>query len=104
MAGETVLRIKAKEKEASELVNNARLDAKRVVQSARDGKSAVIEEKDSALKREETVIREKFLRESEEIIRDLQREEEKEIERINEMCGKNLEKVVTFISKEIVKE
>jgi vacuolar-type H+-ATPase subunit H len=104
MAGETVIKIREKEKEASELVNNARLDAKRIVQNARDEKTVFFDEKDAALKREEAGIRDQFLRESEGIIRDLQGQEEKEIERINEMCGKSLKKVVAFISKEIVKE
>jgi vacuolar-type H+-ATPase subunit H len=104
MAGESVLRIKEKEKEASELVSSARLDAKKIVQSARDKKPVFIEEKDGLLKKEETRIRDDYMRQSEEVIRGLQGEEEREIKRISEVCQKNVSRVAEYVAREIVKD
>jgi vacuolar-type H+-ATPase subunit H len=104
MAGESVLKIKEKEKQASELVSNARLDAKKIVQKANEQRSVFIEEKDTLLKQEEPKIRDAYIRESDEIIRGLQSEEEQEVKRINEACGKSVSSVAAHIAKEIVKE
>ena len=104
MAGESVLKIKEKEKEASELVSKARLDAKKIVQKAHEQKSVFIEEKDTLLKREEAKIRDAYMRESDEIIRGLQSEEEQEVKRITEACRKSVSSVAAHIAKEIVKE
>ena len=104
MAGETVLRIKEKEKEASELVNSARLDAKKIVQSAREKKPVFIEEKDGQLAKEEAMVRDDYMRQSQSVIRDLQGEEERGIRLITELCEKNVGKVADFIAKEIVKD
>jgi vacuolar-type H+-ATPase subunit H len=104
MAGESILRIREKEKEASKLVSGARLDAKRIVQDARGRMPAFIEEKDALLKREEETIRETRRKESEGIVRGLEQDERKEIEEIDGRCARNLKNVVLFISSEIVKE
>jgi hypothetical protein len=104
MAGESVLKIKEKEKEASELVSNARLDAKKIVRKANEQRSVFIEEKDTLLKHEEPKIRDAYMRESDEIIRGLQSEEEQEVKRINEACRKSVSSVAAHIAKEIVKE
>jgi hypothetical protein len=104
MAGESVLRIKEKEKEASELVNNARLGAKRIVQSAREKKPVFIEEKDGLLMKEEARIREDYMRQSQTAILDLQGEEERGIRRITEACEKSVGRVAEFIAREIVKD
>jgi len=104
MAGESVLKIKEKEKQASELVSNARLDAKKIVQKANEQRSVFIEEKDTLLKQEEPKIRDAYMRESDEIIRGLQSEEKQEVERINEACRKSVSSVAAHIAKEIVKE
>jgi vacuolar-type H+-ATPase subunit H len=104
MAGESVLKIKEKEKEAAELVSNAMLDAKKIVQSANEQRAVFIEEKDTLLKQEEAKIRDAYMRESDEIIRGLRSEEEQEVTRINESCGKSVGSVAAHIAKEIVKE
>ena len=104
MAGESVLKIKEKEKQASELVSNARLDAKKIVQKANEQRSVFIEEKDTLLKQEEPKIRDAYMRESDEIIRGLQSEEDQEVKRITEACRKSVSSVAAHIAKEIVKE
>jgi hypothetical protein len=104
MAGESVLRIRDKEKEASELVHNARLDAKRIVQYSLEKKPFFIEEKDELLKKEEARIRDAYMRQSQAIILDLQAEEERGTQRIAEACEKNVSRVAEFIAGEIVKD
>ena len=104
MAGEAILKIREKEKEAAEIINDARDEALKIVLSAKEKKTDFLGEKDKQLEKEEEKIKEKYHREMEEILRELENEERKDIEKINTACKENLEKVSRFIADEIVKE
>ena len=104
MAGEAILKIREKEKEAAEIINDARDEALKIILSAKEKKNEFIGEKDKQLENEEGKIKDKYNREMEEILKELENEERKDIEKINTACKRNLEKVSRFISEEIVKE
>ena len=104
MAGEAILKIREKEKEAAEIINDARDEAFKIILSAKEKKTDFLGEKDKQLEKEEEKIKEKYYREMEEILKELENEERKDIEMINAACKENLEKVSRFISDEIVKE
>ncbi len=104
MAGEVIHRIKQKENEAAELINKARADAKNLLEKTRNGKSDILSQKDLLLQKEEEKIKEKYDKETTHIIQEIEKEENDTIKKITALCGKNLPKVVDYITNEIVKE
>jgi vacuolar-type H+-ATPase subunit H len=104
MAGESIVRIKEKEQEASEIVRNVKDEALKIVLAAREKKSDFIAEKDGLLKEEEEKIKQRCEKELSGLLKELDDEEQKDIEKINALCKENLDNVVQFISNEIVKE
>jgi vacuolar-type H+-ATPase subunit H len=104
MAGEAILKIKEKEKEAKAIINEANDQAHKTILSAEEKTDAFIREKDELLKAEEEQIRQKYSKEIEEAMRILDEEERKGIEEIDRTCGAHIEKVGIFISEAIVKE
>ncbi|UCB46534.1 MAG: hypothetical protein JSV25_03670 [Spirochaetota bacterium] len=104
MAGEGIDSIKKTEEEAARIVVDAQAETKQILQKARDRKKELIDSRDKALIKEEENIKSKYSDQTKEVITKLEREEEKNVEKVNERCQKNLNKVVLFISKQIVKE
>jgi vacuolar-type H+-ATPase subunit H len=104
MAGELIEKIREKEQEASQIISDVKDKAMKMVLSAEEKKADYIGEKDALLREDEKRIKEKYDSETREIIREIEDEEKKGIESINTLCEQNIEKVVTFISEEIVKE
>lgn len=104
MAGEAILKIKEKEKEASQIINMVKEQALKVILSAKEKKSDFIREKDKLLEKEEVIIKEKYDKAMKEILQKLEEEELRDIEKINSLCKQNLAKVTRFISDEIVRE
>jgi vacuolar-type H+-ATPase subunit H len=104
MAGEVIHRIKQKENEAAELINKARADAKNLLQKTRAGKADILGQKDELLQKEEEKIKQKYARETAQIIEEIEKEENETIKKITALCDKNLPKVVDYITNEIVKE
>lgn len=104
MAGEAILKIKEKEKEASQIINMVKEQALKVILSAKEKKSDFIQEKDKLLEKEEVIIKEKYDKAMKEILQKLEEEELSDIEKINSLCKQNLAKATRFISDEIVRE
>ena len=104
MAGEGIGSIKKTEEEATKIVVDAQAETKRIIQKARDQKKELINSKDKALIKEEESIRLKYSDQTQEVLKKLEGEEEKNIEKVDDRCQKNLKKVVSYISTQIVKE
>jgi len=104
MAGEAILKIKEKEKEASQIINMVKEQALKVILSAKEKKSDFIQEKDKLLEKEEVIIKEKYDKAMKLILQKLEEEELSDIEKINSLCKQNLAKATRFISDEIVRE
>jgi vacuolar-type H+-ATPase subunit H len=104
MAGEGIGSIKKTEEEAARIVVDAQAETKKILQKARDRKKELINSKDKALVKEEENIKSKYSDQTKEVLTKLEGEEVKNVEKVNEHCQKNLNKVVSFISKQIVKE
>jgi vacuolar-type H+-ATPase subunit H len=104
MAGETIEKIKQKELEAAEIVKEATDEAYKIILNAREKKTEFINEKDKLLEKEEIQIKEKYNKEMQEVLKQIEDEEQREIEKINTLCKENHKKAKQFISSEIVKE
>jgi len=104
MAGEAIEKIREKEKEGQEIIEKAKLDAKKVIEEAREKKDLYLAEKDELLKEEEATISSKYKKETDEAIKNLEEEKIKEIEETDQLCKKNLNRVVEFITQTIVEE
>ncbi len=104
MAGETIEKIKQKELEAAEIVKEATDEAYKIILNAREKKTEFINEKDKLLEKEEIQIKEKYNKEMQEVLKQIEDEEQREIEKINMLCKVNHKKAKQFISSEIVKE
>ena len=104
MAGEGIDSIKKTEEEATKIVVDAQAETKRIIQKARDQKNELINSKDRALIKGEESIKLRYNEQTQEVLRKLEGEEEKNVEKVDEHCQKNLMKVVSYISKQIVKE
>ena len=104
MAGELIEKIVEKEREAFQIISEVKDKAMKMILSAEEKKTDYIGEKDALLKEDSERVKEKYDSETQDIIREIEDEEKREVQRINTLCEQNLEKVVTFISEEIVKE
>jgi len=104
MAGEAIEKIREKEKEGQEIIEKAKLDAKKIIEEAREKKDLYLAEKDKLLKEEEATISSKYKKETDEAIKNLEEEKIKEIEETDQLCKKNLNRVVEFITQTIVEE
>ena len=104
MAGEAIRAIKETEKEALAIVNNARAETKRIVESAGKKSRGLIARKDESLKADEESIRKRFADETEKEIDALEAEEVRHIKKVDELCQKTLKKVVSYLSEQIIKE
>lgn len=104
MAGEVIQEIKKRENEASELIARAHADAKKLLEKTRDTKADLIREKDVLLEKEEVRIRDRYAKETEDIVEQIEEEEKSTIQKLTNACEKNIGKVVDFIASEIVKE
>ncbi len=104
MAGEAILKIKEKEKEAKEIINEANEQAHKTILSAEEKTDDFMREKDELLKSEEEQIRKKYDGEIEDVMRSLDEEERKDIEKIDLTCGAQIAKIGQFIAEAIVKE
>jgi len=104
MAGEAIEKIREKEKEGQEIIEKAKLDAKKIIEEAREKKDLYLAEKDELLKEEEATISSKYKKETDEAIKNLEEEKIKEIEETDQLCKKNLNRVVEFITQTIVEE
>ena len=104
MAGEVIQEIKKRENEASELIARAHADAKKLLEKTRDAKADLIREKDVLLEKEEVRIRDRYAKETEDIVEQIEEEEKSTIQKLTNACEKNIGKVVDFIASEIVKE
>ncbi|MCK4805305.1 MAG: hypothetical protein KAT88_12135, partial [Spirochaetes bacterium] len=83
MAGETIEKIKQKELEAAEIVKEATDEAYKIILNAREKKTEFIDEKDKLLEKEEIQIKEKYNKEMQEVLKQIEDEEQREIEKIN---------------------
>jgi vacuolar-type H+-ATPase subunit H len=104
MAGEVIKQIKDRESEASELIAEAHADAKKLLERTRDEKTVLIEKKNNLLEKEEEKIREKYAGETADIVKQIEEEEKRTVQKLTTACEKNIGRVVDFISSEIVKE
>jgi len=104
MAGEVIQEIKKRENEASELIARSHADAKKLLEKTRDAKADLIREKDVLLEKEEVRIRDRYAKETEDIVEQIEEEEKSTIQKLTNACEKNIGKVVDFIASEIVKE
>ncbi len=104
MAGEVIQEIKKRENEASELIARTHVDAKKILEKTRDAKADLIREKDVLLEKEEVRIRDRYAKETEDIVEQIEEEEKSTIQKLTNACEKNIGKVVDFIASEIVKE
>lgn len=104
MAGEAIEKIREKEKEGQEIIEKAKLDAKKIIEEAREKKDLYLAEKDELLKKEEVTISSRYKKETDEAIKSLEKEKIKEIEETDQLCKKNLNRVVEFITQTIVEE
>jgi vacuolar-type H+-ATPase subunit H len=104
MAGEVIRQIKDMENEASELIAKAHADAKKLLKNTRDEKNVLIEKKNSLLEKEEEKIREKYAGETADIVKQIEEKEKRTVKKLTTACEKNIDRVVDFISTEIVKE
>ena len=96
--------IKEKEKEAAQIISEVKDEVMKKILSAEEKNADFIREKDEVLEEDEKKIKEKYYKEMKDILKKLDHEEQREIEKINSLCEKNREKVVRFITAEIVKE
>jgi vacuolar-type H+-ATPase subunit H len=104
MAGESIKRIKDKEHEASELITQAHVDAKNLLEETRAQKASLIEEKDKLLQTEEVKIREAYAGETAGVVKAIEDEEKDTVKKLAAACEGNLGRVVDYIAGEIVKE
>ena len=104
MAGEAIEKIKQKEQDAADIIKEAKDEAYKIVLRSGDKKTDFIKEKDKLLENEEKKIKERYDDETREVLNQIGSDEQKEIENINNLCNENLDKVIKFISDEIVKE
>jgi vacuolar-type H+-ATPase subunit H len=104
MAGEAIEKIKQKEKDAADIIKEAKDEAYKIVLRSGEKKSDFVKEKDKLLDKEEKKIKEKYEDQTQEILDQIGDEEQKEVENINKHCNVNLKKVTKFIFSEIVKE
>ncbi len=104
MAGEVLQKIIKKEAEAREIIDSAKDDAQSALEHARKKKRKLIDEKDALLTEEEARIKERYAAQTSKILKEIEREEQNRVAEINSTCDKNLPKVVSYISEEIVKE
>jgi vacuolar-type H+-ATPase subunit H len=104
MAGEVIRTIKRKEEEAGEIINAAHLEARRIVQEARDRKRELFREKDRLLEKEGEMIKARYDKETAGVLAQIEKEEREQIYRINAQYEKNLPAVVSYIIEHIVKE
>jgi len=72
--------------------------------SIRDAKADLIREKDVLLEKEEVRIRDRYAKETEDIVEQIEEEEKSTIQKLTNACEKNIGKVVDYIASEIVKE
>jgi len=104
MAGEVIHRIREKEDEGAGIIARAKEQAKTILRKAREENDKLIVEKDTVLKKDFADLEESGKRETEKLLGDIAREEETSRKKIDEFCRKNIEVVVGFITREIVKE
>ena len=76
MAGETIEKIKQKELEAAEIVKEATDEAYKIILNAREKKTEFINEKDKLLEKEEIQIKEKYNKEMQEVLKQIEDEEQ----------------------------
>jgi vacuolar-type H+-ATPase subunit H len=104
MAGEVIQEIKNRENEASERIARAHADAKKLLEKTRGAKADLIREKDVLLEKEEVKIRDRYAKETENMVKQIEEEEKSDIQKLTSACEKNVGRVVVFIVSEIVKE
>ncbi|MGQ9616469.1 MAG: hypothetical protein ACUVWJ_08725 [Spirochaetota bacterium] len=104
MAGEVIRTIKSKEEEAEEIINAAHLEARRIIQEARDRKRELFREKDRLLEKEGEMIKARYDDETAGVLDQIEKEEKEQISRINAQYEKNLPAVINYIIDRIVKE
>lgn len=104
MAGEVIRTIKSKEEEAEEIINAAHLEARRIIQEARDRKRELFREKDRLLEKEGEMIKARYDGETAGVLDQIEKEEKEQISRINAQYEKNLPAVINYIVDHIIKE
>jgi len=104
MAGEVLQKIRKKEEEAREIIEKVKDDAQGSFNRAQEEKKKLIEKKDALLKDEEVRIKDRYAAQASKILKEIELEEQNRVADINSTCEKNLPKVVSYISEEIVKE
>lgn len=104
MAGEVIGRIRSTEEEAAEIISRAKVEAREIIDGTAEKKQHMLDRKDGLLAEEEKKLRQRYRKEAEELLREIEAEEQRQVEQVNTLCGKNLHAVVEHITREIVKE
>ena len=99
MAGEVIEKIRDKEKEGAQIIEKAKLKAKKIIEGAKERKKLFFAEKDELLKKEDKKISKRYQRETEDAIKELENEKERNLRMAN-LIGFNLE--TKLESKELV--
>ena len=80
MAGEVIGKIKQKEDEAARIIEDAKRRARQIIQEAEEKKSGIFRARDDILKKDEESIRSKYEKETEALIKELERKENVSVE------------------------